>query len=308
MNFLDTKLTKRMSIFNAALFVNIGYLIVVLILKGIQGLVTSDGVYSTVFGITEFVVAAIYWIGFNWILFRKADVSDYSRKAIYIIMNLLPAIIFTLLTIFIMYVTPGYDFSTAWNQFTFVIAPTLFWYLPYGYLFYATGMMLPIAAMMIICLLFAGVMQFIGVMIGSSTYAHEQERLRQAKLEQQKRLAEQRAKRAQQEKEAAASGTVSKPRVSPVRRRSAVLDATAGNVYPSTSKKGDRPFRDEEDTSPIIYTEAISVISDEMIEAENQKKLDKAFQQKATGQDDEPIRKEDGSPNWEIPGKTRRRK
>lgn len=306
MNFLDTKLTKRITIFNAALFCNLGYLLVVLILKGIQGLVTSDGTYSTIYGIIEFVVAALYWIGFNWILFRKADVSDYSRKAIYIIMNLLPAIIFTLITIFIMYVTPGYDFSTAWNQFTFVVAPTLFWYIPYGYLFYATGMMLPIAAMMIICLLFAGVMQFLGVLIGSSSYAHEQERLRQAKLEQQKRLAAQRAARAKQEKEQAAQGAVQKPRVSPVRRRSAVLNETAANMYPT--KKGERPFRDEEDTTPIIYTEAMSVISDEMIEEENRKKLDQAFQQKATGQDDQPMRKEDGSPNWEIPGKTRRRK
>ncbi len=162
---------------------------------------------------------------------------------------------------------------------------------------------------MIFVIILSGVMQFIGILIGTSRYAHEQEKIRQAKLEQQKKARERKRRRAQQYVSA------QKPRVSPVKRREAVLESSAQKKYPKPARE-ENPFRNEE-TTPIIYTEAISVITDDMlddaqdtdsVQVENIKSvLNQDMEDAKKKEEEENILKEDGTPNWAIPKKTRRR-
>ncbi len=80
MNFLELKLTKRLKVFESALYCNLGYLLLVLILKGIQGLVVKGGDYSTVFGMIEFIVAALYWLLFNCLLKHEKTIHHHFQK------------------------------------------------------------------------------------------------------------------------------------------------------------------------------------------------------------------------------------
>lgn len=254
MNLSTTRLTKRLKILDTAFLCNLCYLVLVLIFKGIQGLIGANGNYSRGFGIIEFLVVTFFWVVFNWIVFQKSGTRNRKVRLTYIVLNMAPAIIFTLISCIIIYLFPSYDFTGAWNQFSFAIAPTLFWYLPYGYLYYAFGFMMPLGLFMVLCLVFVFLAQVAGVMIGASQQLHEEERQKQIKHQQQK-IARQRLVPASSEQ---------KPRVSPVRRRDTVLEATAANHYEDS--KSNNPFKDEDDTDQIIYTEAISTITDDMLE------------------------------------------
>ena len=293
MNLSTTRLTKRLKIFDTALFCNIFYLLLVLIFKGIQGLLGSNGTYNLIYGVIEFVVVTFYWVGFNWMIFRKSGTKSQKVRITYILINMAPAIIFTLISILIIYVFPGYDFTTAWTQFSFAISPTLFWYLPYGYLYFAFGAAMPIGLFMVLCLVYAFGAQVVGVMIGASQQLHEEEHQKEVQRQKQ-RIARQKA---------APVVSAEKPRVSPVRRRDRVLEATAANRYEKEDE--DNPFRDDSDTEQIIYTEAISTITDEMIEnsVQNGKLYSDIPSEPAEKTEPE---KKPTTPQWEIPKKTRR--
>lgn len=65
------------------------------------------------------------------------------------------------------YAAPGTNFTSAWNEFTFLVAPTIFWYLPYGLIYHFIGSAIPIVVYFIICLILVIVFQGIGIAMGS---------------------------------------------------------------------------------------------------------------------------------------------
>lgn len=270
MNQNNYHIKKRMSPIETALIGNLIYVVLVLIFKGILDLMGNDGNYGIVFGAVEFVLTAAYWIGLNWFLFRNPASHQDGSYGRYVLFSLLPILVFTIISSVVIYTAPGTEFTSAWNQFTFLVAPTIFWYLPFGIIYNFIGSYLPIVAYFGLCLLMVIIFQVIGISLGAG---------------RRKALRERAQKRSQQlaREEAITVEKVVEPFNKKRRQQQA---AQTAEVQPKPERKAKKrpeqpkprkinpkdPF-DEGEQTQIIYTETFSAITDEMIEAvENQKR------------------------------------
>lgn len=262
MNQNNYHIKKRMSPIETALLGNLIYIVLVLILKNVLDLIGNDGNYKLWFGAIELVIMAGYWIFLNWFLFRNPASHQDGSYAKYIFFSLLPILVFTIVSTIVIYAAPGTNFTSAWNEFTFLVAPTIFWYLPYGLIYHFIGSAIPIVVYFVICLILVIVFQGIGIAMGSG---------------RRKKLRE-RAERREKEKEQISVEKVIEP-YNKKRRPAASQQAAPQKpkkkapAKPQPKKADPKdPFGDDDDQPQIIYTEAFSVITDEMLEEAERRK------------------------------------
>lgn len=185
MNQNNYHIKKRMSPIETALLGNLIYIVLVLILKNVLDLIGNDGNYKLWFGAIELVITAGYWIILNWFLFRNPASHQDGSYAKYIFFSLLPILVFTIVSTIVIYAAPGTNFTSAWNEFTFLVAPTIFWYLPYGLIYHFIGSAIPIVVYFIICLILVIVFQGIGIAMGSGRRKKLRERAERREKEKE---------------------------------------------------------------------------------------------------------------------------
>ncbi len=262
----DYRIKKRIGAFEAALLGNVLYILGVLIFKVLLDWIGTPGQYNVILGAVEFGTMSAFWIVFNWLMYRNVADGKKGGFGRYIFYTCLPIFIFTIGSLVIMVLFPGQGFSSTWNQFSFVIAPTLFWYLPFGLVYHFVGSLVPMAAYFAICLVWVILLQGIGIALGSKRRAkmHEREEKRIAYMEQQAKVTA--------EKVAASYSRHERRKA----REAAAAEAKAMKQK-AASRKSRRPdpkdpFGDDEDQTQIIYTEAFTAITDEMLEEADRKK------------------------------------
>jgi hypothetical protein len=79
---------------------------------------------------------------------------------------LIPIVVLTVSLTLVSLFAPGQDTMNVWNQFAFLAAPTIFWYLPFGLIYQLVGNSISIFAFFGISLIFTVVFQIIGVVLG----------------------------------------------------------------------------------------------------------------------------------------------
>lgn len=245
------RLKRRMTPIESALAANLFYIIIVLIFKKLTDLTASGDSYNYFLGAVELIVTAVFWIGYNWVIFRRASHKKQGSYAGYIILTMLPIFVASVMMTLAIYLMPGTTFGRAWNEFTFLVAPTVFWYMPFGILYAFIGKSLPMIVFVFICFILVIVFQIIGIAIGSKQRQHMREEAEREELEMQKIS----AKRAAE----------------PFRQQPVAPQTTVSRRPPRKEKQSkDDPFGDDDEH--IIYTEAFTPISDEMLAAVNRDK------------------------------------
>ncbi|MEG0377788.1 MAG: hypothetical protein RR614_04840 [Eubacterium sp.] len=267
MNQNNYLIRKRMGYIEAALLGNLIYIVLVLLFKKIFDMMGNTGNYNIILGTVFFVVISAYLIGFNWFVFRNTTEKKGGYYNKYIACAMLPIFVLTLAACTVITVMPGDGFGTIWSQFAFLVAPMLFWYLPFGLVFHFIGNFLPIIVFFIICFAYIIILQMIGIALGAANRT---------------RLREREEKRAESSKISVEKATQAYSNPNPPRRRKAApvneAQAASPKIQPQrkapVKKKADPkdPFASDGDTTQIIYTESFTAITDEMLAAENIKK------------------------------------
>ncbi|MEG0074464.1 MAG: hypothetical protein RR691_01110 [Eubacterium sp.] len=255
MNQNNYHIKKRIGHLEAALLGNLIYIMLVLLFKTVLNFTSDTGHYNIIFGILFFVFISVYWIGFNWLAFRKTlsqGKKGYYYK--YMMCSMLPIFVLTVISSCIITVVPQISFGTSWSGFAFFVAPTIFWFLPYGLIFHFIGNFVPIILYFVICFVYIVILQIIGIALGSGNRKILRER-QMDKMEQKEAI-----------------NPIQNKKPLGVEQSVALKNQKAKKKTPAKKKHDSKdPFGDEDQTQ-IIYTEAFSVITDEMIaEADAQK-------------------------------------
>ena len=266
---------RKINAINTALAANFSYIVIVLIFKGIFDALGlgNAGSYNLIFGGIEFVVVSVFLIAFNWVSFKDASLESNGTYGRFLLLEMIPIGMMTLATIVLTYVGTNGSFNADWNVATFIVAPTLFWYLPFGIIFNFASM-IPLAAFMAICLVYMVGLQFIGFAIGGKSRAFAKER-------EQKRLVQER-QIMQRQNEMARQAAYNTGAISTQAVREG-LQSQGGRRRPQTRAMALDP-RDplgDVDQPAIIQTEAFSSITDEMIEEAVRNQKIKSAQQKS---------------------------
>ncbi|MDO4287642.1 MAG: hypothetical protein Q4C55_00500 [Eubacterium sp.] len=257
------RIKKRIGAFESALLGNVLYILGALIFKVALDIIGTAGGYNLIFGAVEFGVMSLFWVIFNWLMFRNVADGKKGGYGRYIFYACLPIILFTAGSLVVMYAFPGQGFSATWNQFSFVVAPTLFWYLPFGLIYHFIGSYLPVAAFFGISLVWVILLQSVGIALGAKRRAkmHEREEKRIAYMERQAKITAEKvaASYSRNERRKAAKAQAESKRAAEEGRR-------------SRRPNPKDPFGDDGDNTQIIYTEAFTAITDEMLEEADRKK------------------------------------
>ncbi|SDX85694.1 hypothetical protein [Eubacterium barkeri] len=267
---------RKINAINTALAANFSYIVIVLIFKGIFDALGlgNTGSYHLIFGGIEFVVVSVFLIAFNWVSFKDASLESNGTYGRFLLLEMIPIGMMTLVTIVLTYVGTNGSFNADWNVATFIVAPTLFWYLPFGIIFNFASM-IPLAAFMAICLVYMIGLQFIGFAIGGKSRAFAKER-------EQKRLVQER-QIMQRQNEMARQAAYNTGAISTQAVREG-LQSQGGGRRPQTRPAMALDPRDplgDVDQPAIIQTEAFSSITDEMIEEAVRNQKIKSAQQKS---------------------------
>lgn len=159
------KRKRRLSALEAAVIGNILYIVIVLIYKNVFDTIrTSD--FNYLFNTVQFVTVGAFWITLFAICFKSISANEKPRALKYIIFNLIPIVALTVTLTIISTLMPGQDTSSIWNQFAFIAAPTIFWYLPFGLIYQLIGSQISIFAFFGIALIFTVAFQVIGIITG----------------------------------------------------------------------------------------------------------------------------------------------
>lgn len=245
-------LKRRLTPMGAALLGNFIYLVLCVIMQEVfQPSNMAGNDYNIIIGIVELVVAVGFWIVFYYLTFRRHISAHGSPYWQYIFFSVLPIFLITLAGGILLYFFPVNDFSSIWNEFSFLMAPMIFYYIPFGLLFKIFGSSIPIILFLGICLILMMLAQVLGIALGGNN-----RKQLEAKLEKQAQKAalahQQMLEKLEKEK---------------------LIQAEKHLKEESRRSKSSRdPFADDRDDTQVIYTEAFSVITDEMIEAAEHQK------------------------------------
>lgn len=237
------------------------YILLVLLLKSFQNLFVPGSTAMVIFTMVEMIIVSLYLVGYTWYNFNNASLEDHKSFWKYILFIMIPITVMTLLTIIISYVGGESGFNGVWNSVTFIIAPTLFLYIPFGFI-YSFMSMLPLGIFMVLCLFYMVAMQYIGYVLGapSRKFAKEREIRR---MEQDQLVMRKQDEMARQASKARA---VQEEIRQKQQQHHVIVDERD-------------PLKDIENT-PVVQTEAFSIITDDMVaDAERRQKI-KTHQQK----------------------------
>ena len=245
-------LKRRLTPMGAALLGNFIYLIVCVIMQQIlkpSNMAGND--YNIIIGIIEFAVVVGFWVLFYYLTFRRHISAHGSPYWQYILFSILPIFLITVAGGILLYLFPVNDFASIWNEFSFLMAPMLFYYIPFGLLFKVIGSSIPFMAFLGICLVIMMLAQVLGIALGGNN---------------RKQLA------VKLEKEAQKAALAHQEMVERLEKEKLIQAETRLKNEAYRTKSSRDPFADDRDDTQVIYTEAFSVITDEMIEQAQQQK------------------------------------
>ena len=159
------KRKRRLSPLEAAVLGNTLYLVIVLIYKSVFDVVRTDA-FNYLFNGIQLLTIGIFWIVLFMICFKNISGNEKPRTFKYIFFSLIPIVVLTASLTLVALLVPGQDTVNIWNQFAFLAAPTIFWYLPFGLIYQLVGSSISIFAFIGIALLFTVAFQVIGIVLG----------------------------------------------------------------------------------------------------------------------------------------------
>ncbi|MBK5244041.1 MAG: UbiA prenyltransferase family protein [Eubacteriaceae bacterium] len=160
------KRKRRLTAIEAAVLGNILYLIIVIIFKSVFNIVGRTSGFNYLFNGIELAVVGLFWIILFARSFKNIYAGEKPRYIKYIFFTLIPIIILTVALTLVSMLWPGQDTNSIWNQFTFLAAPTIFWYLPYGLIYQLIGHYVSIYVFFGIALGVTVLFQMIGIVAG----------------------------------------------------------------------------------------------------------------------------------------------
>lgn len=159
------KRKRRLSALEAAVLGNILYIVIVLIFKNVFDLIrTSD--FNYLFNGIQLLTIGVFWIALFGICFKNISGNEKPKTFRYVIYSLIPIIVLTGTLTIVSTMFPGQDTNSIWNQFAFIAAPTIFWYLPYGLIYQIIGNETSIFIFFGISLILTILFQIMGIIFG----------------------------------------------------------------------------------------------------------------------------------------------
>lgn len=159
------KRKRRLSALEAAVLGNILYIVIVLIFKNVFDLIrTSD--FNYLFNGIQLLTVGAFWITLFAICFKNISGNEKPKAFRYVLYSLIPIIVLTATLTVVSIMFPGQDTNSIWNQFAFIAAPTIFWYLPYGLIYQLIGGETSIFILFGIGLLLTIAFQVFGIVLG----------------------------------------------------------------------------------------------------------------------------------------------
>lgn len=159
------KRKRRLSPLETSVFGNVIYILIVLLFKNVFDVFYGDEFNYFLSGM-EFIIVALFWIGLFAFSFKNIYAGEKKRYGAYIFYSLLPIFLLTAAVTAVTIFAPGQDTSSVWNQFTFLAAPTIFWYLPFGLIYQLLDGSITIFAHFAISLVITLIFQLIGIVVG----------------------------------------------------------------------------------------------------------------------------------------------
>jgi hypothetical protein len=159
------KRKRRLSPLETSVFGNVIYILIVLLFKNVFDVFYGDEFNYFLSGM-ELLVVALFWIGLFAFSFKNIYAGERKRYGAYVFYSLLPILLLTAAVTAVTIFAPGQDTSSVWNQFTFLAAPTIFWYLPFGLIYQLLDGSITIFAHFAISLVITLVFQVIGIVLG----------------------------------------------------------------------------------------------------------------------------------------------
>lgn len=156
---------RRLSPLETSIFGNVIYILLVLVFKNIFDAVASSG-FNYVVSSLQLIVIGLFWIGLFVMSFKNIYAGEKKRYFSYVLYTLLPILILTTTVTVVTLFAASETTGAIWNQFTFLAAPTIFWYLPYGIIYQVTGATITIFVLFGIGLIMTILFQMIGIVIG----------------------------------------------------------------------------------------------------------------------------------------------
>lgn len=98
---------------------------------------TSD--FNYLFNGIQLLTVGAFWITLLVICFKNISGNEKPKAFRYVLYSLVPIIVLTATLTVVSIMFPGQDTNSIWNQFAFIAAPTIFWYLPYGLIYQLIG-------------------------------------------------------------------------------------------------------------------------------------------------------------------------
>lgn len=256
MKIYNLRVSKKLRATTAAFFAVILYLLIVIVLNLLQSLIDPSGEeYNLVYGVIQFLVATVYWVIYNYLIFSREGKTSIGAIITYLVFNLFPIIVFTIATAVIVYFYPTTEFTLSWNLLTWIIAPTIFWFLPYSYIYYTFGYYINIPIYMGLMLIYIVLVEIIGIILGLARRAHikekEEEYKKQRERSRQMRKNPQIAFESVQNEEAPPTSVIIQP----------TEELENQKLFTGTN-----PFSVLEDEENLIFTEAFEPMDEEIID------------------------------------------
>ncbi len=163
MNLIKRK--RRLSALEAAALGNILYIVIVLIFKNVFDVIRTSE-FNYLFSGIQLLTVGAFWTILFVICFKNISGNEKPKTIRYVFYSLIPIIVLTGTLTVVSILSPGQETNSIWNQFSFIAAPTIFWYLPYGLIYQLIGNEISIFVFFGIALVFTIAFQMIGIVLG----------------------------------------------------------------------------------------------------------------------------------------------
>jgi|LGVE01.1.fsa_nt_gb hypothetical protein len=157
---------RRLSPLETGIIGNIAYLLIVVILKSIFDIIGRSGSFNYLFNGVELGIVAIFWIGLFALNFKNIYAGEKAQSIKYIFVIMIPIVLLTITFTIVSMYFPGQDSNSIWNQFSFLGAPTIFWYLPFGLIYQLIENYVSIFVFFGIAIIMTIIFQSIGIILG----------------------------------------------------------------------------------------------------------------------------------------------
>jgi len=160
------KKKRRLTAIEAAVLGNILYLMIVIIFKSAFDIIGKTGGFNYLYNGIELGAVGLFWVILFGRNFKNIYPGEKPYYLKYMFFALIPIVILTISLTLVSLLGPGQDMNSIWNQFAFLAAPTIFWYLPYGLIYQLIGNYISIYVFFGIALGVTILFQILGILVG----------------------------------------------------------------------------------------------------------------------------------------------